>query len=74
MEDAPMPDDKIFKDILTMKMPFGKYRDTPLQKLPVNYLEWFARKGFPKGYIGVLLQALYEIRINGIPLSGDVKY
>jgi uncharacterized protein (DUF3820 family) len=34
--------------------------------LPVPYLEWFNRKGFPSGRIGVLLSALYEIKMNGL--------
>lgn len=52
--------------LVSMKMPFGKYKDTILCNLPVAYLEWFARKGFPKGKLGALLQTLYEIRLNGL--------
>jgi uncharacterized protein (DUF3820 family) len=32
----------------------------------VSYLEWFNRKGFPKGKLGLLLQTLYEIKLNGL--------
>lgn len=49
-----------------MKMPFGKYKDHLLCDLPVSYLEWFAREGFPKGKLGMQLQTIYEIRINGL--------
>jgi len=49
-----------------MKMPFGKYKDTVLCDLPVSYLEWFQREGFPKGKLGMLLATLYEIKINGL--------
>jgi uncharacterized protein (DUF3820 family) len=49
-----------------MKMPFGKYKETLLCDLPVFYLEWFARKGFPKGKLGVLLATMYEIKLNGL--------
>jgi len=48
-----------------MKMPFGKFKDRILCDLPVSYLEWFQRKGFPKGKLGALLETLYEINING---------
>jgi uncharacterized protein (DUF3820 family) len=34
--------------------------------LPVSYLEWFAREGFPKGQLGMLLATIYEIKINGL--------
>ncbi|HTE09368.1 MAG TPA: DUF3820 family protein [Chitinophagaceae bacterium] len=58
-----------------MKMPFGKYKDYFLCDLPVAYLEWFQRKGFPKGKLGMLLSTIYEIKINGLmyllePLKG----
>ena len=47
-------------------MPFGKYKDKLLCDLPVSYLEWFGRKGFPKGKLGMQLQTLYEIQLNGL--------
>ena len=49
-----------------MQMPFGKYKGTILCNLPVSYLEWFNRKSFPEGKLGVLLQTLYEIKLNGL--------
>jgi len=57
---------EILIQLIQMKMPFGKYKGTILKNLPVSYLEWFNRKGFPKGKIGVLLQTLYEIKLNGL--------
>ncbi len=48
------------------KMPFGKYKDRYLVDLPEPYLTWFRQKGFPKGKLGELLQAIYEIKINGL--------
>ncbi len=66
MQQSPTPDGQILIDIVTMKMPFGKYKGTILKQLPVSYLEWFKRKGFPKGKLGVMLETLYEIKINGL--------
>ena len=66
MEDAGELKPELLLDLVNMKMPFGKYKDTLLCKLPVSYLEWFARKGFPKGKLGVLLQTMYEIKLNGL--------
>lgn len=53
-------------ELVTMKMPFGKYKDKVLCDLPVSYLEWFHREGFPKGKLGMLLATMYEIKINGL--------
>jgi len=53
-------------DLVKMEMPFGKYKGKLLCNLPVSYLEWFNRKGFPTGKLGVLLQTMYEIRLNGL--------
>ena len=50
----------------TVKMPFGKYEGSPIAKLPGNYLNWFAREGFPKGELGRLLALMHEIDHNGL--------
>lgn len=60
------PDPTLLLQLVEMKMPFGKYKDTVLCNLPVSYLEWFASKGFPEGKLGILLETLYEIKINGL--------
>ena len=60
------PDSELLYQLVKMEMPFGKYKGTLLCNLPVSYLEWFQRKGFPKGKLGVLLQTIYEIKLNGL--------
>jgi uncharacterized protein (DUF3820 family) len=60
------PNPELLYELVQMKMPFGKYKDWILCNLPVSYLEWFQRKGFPKGKLGVLLATMYEIKINGL--------
>ncbi|KAB7733279.1 hypothetical protein F5984_01115 [Rudanella paleaurantiibacter] len=57
---------EILLELLNYQMPFGKYKGLRLRELPVSYLEWFAQKGFPAGKLGMLLQTLYEIRLNGL--------
>ncbi|CAM8648986.1 Putative quorum-sensing-regulated virulence factor [Comamonadaceae bacterium] len=47
-------------------MPFGKYQGRLIADLPGDYLNWFARSGFPKGEIGRLLQLMHEIDHNGL--------
>jgi uncharacterized protein len=53
-------------EVLAMKMPFGKYEGYSLMDLPCSYVEWFARKGFPPGKLGQMLQTVYEIKANGL--------
>ncbi len=60
------PDGELLQNLVNMKMPFGKYKGSLLYTLPVYYLEWFARKGFPPGKMGMLLSTLYEIKLNGL--------
>ena len=52
--------------IANIAMPFGKYQGSPLINLPEEYLLWFAKKGWPEGKLGGLLQLTLEIKINGL--------
>jgi len=52
--------------LVTWTMPFGKHQGKLLADLPGNYLNWFAREGFPEGEIGRLLQLMQEIDHNGL--------
>jgi uncharacterized protein (DUF3820 family) len=61
-----LPNAQLLLQLVNMKMPYGKYKDRLLCDLPVSYLEWFERKGFPKGKLGELLQTIYVIKINGL--------
>ena len=52
--------------LVTTVMPYGKYKGTPIADLPGNYLNWFAREGFPPGQVGRLLALMHEIDHNGL--------
>jgi uncharacterized protein (DUF3820 family) len=52
--------------LVSTVMPFGKHQGTVIADLPGNYLNWFAREGFPKGEIGRLLALMHEIDHNGL--------
>jgi len=57
---------QLLQDLVTQKMPFGKYKDRLLCDLPEPYLVWFHQEGFPPGKLGMLLATLYEIKLNGL--------
>lgn len=52
--------------LVTRVMPYGKYKGRLLADLPGNYLNWFARKGFPAGELGLLLALMQELDHNGL--------
>jgi uncharacterized protein (DUF3820 family) len=52
--------------LVERSMPFGKYQGRLIADLPGDYLNWFARTGFPKGEMGRLLQLMHEIDHNGL--------
>lgn len=57
---------EVLKELVTMKMPFGKYRGSILCDIPEEYIVWLHSKGFPEGKLGMLLSTLYEIQLNGL--------
>ena len=61
-----IPEAEQLQRLLTVEMPYGKYKGTVLADLPGNYLNWFAREGFPKGDLGRLLALMHEIDHNGL--------
>lgn len=70
-----LPDSESLLLLVTRKMPFGKYKGTLIADLPGNYLNWFAREGFPPGELGRLLALMQELDHNGLghllqPLRG----
>jgi len=61
--------------LVTTDMPFGKHKGTLIADLPGNYLNWFAREGFPKGHIGHLLALMQEMDHNGLrPLLDPLRH
>jgi len=66
MPEQSQSDPAILTELVKIKMPFGKYKGTTLCDLPVSYLEWFQREGFPQGKLGMQLATIYEIKINGL--------
>ena len=57
---------KILLQLVRMQMPFGKYKGRLMADLPEHYLVWYRQKGFPKGQLGVLMETVYEIKLNGL--------
>ena len=60
------PQVELLSQLVKMEMPFGKYKGRKLCDLPEPYLVWFKREGFPKGKLGMLLETMYEIKLNGL--------
>ncbi|HIJ58880.1 MAG TPA: DUF3820 family protein [Deltaproteobacteria bacterium] len=65
MEDAA-PDPSVLLKLAKTRMPFGKYKGRLLIDLPKPYVIWFAKKGFPEGELGRMLDVLYEVKMNGL--------
>ena len=61
-----MLDAEQLQRLVTTEMPFGKYQGRLIADLPGDYLNWFARVGFPPGDLGRLLALMHEIDHNGL--------
>lgn len=57
---------QILKDLVSIAMPYGKYKGRLICDLPEYYLVWYENRGFPAGKIGILLATMYEIKLNGL--------
>jgi uncharacterized protein (DUF3820 family) len=64
--NRPLPDAEQLQRLLTVEMPYGKYKGRLIADLPGHYLNWFAREGFPSGDLGRLLALMHEIDHNGL--------
>jgi uncharacterized protein len=60
------PNPELLISLVKTEMPYGKYKGYLLCNIPVFYLEWYKRQGFPKGKLGLQLETLYEIKLNGL--------
>jgi uncharacterized protein (DUF3820 family) len=59
-------DPNILKELISTEMPYGKYKGRKIYQLPVSYLEWFEKEGFPNGKLGMLLSTMHVIKTNGL--------
>jgi len=71
MADGLLPGAEQLQLLVTRAMPFGKYKGTLIADLPGNYLNWFAREGFPPGEIGRLLALMHEVDTSGLSSLRD---
>lgn len=63
----------LLQEIAEARMPFGKYGREhhppdgfPLYDLPIEYLIWFKERGFPRGRLGELMEAVCDIKSCGM--------
>ena len=56
------PQSKMLIQLVTMKMPYGKYKGWLLCDLPAPYLSWNNANGYPKGQMGQLVESIYDIK------------
>jgi uncharacterized protein (DUF3820 family) len=78
MTDPRTQLEAVFARLEVLRMPFGRYgpkrippAGAPLYDLPYEYLAWFARKGFPGGELGELMQLIYELKAAGADAAFD---
>ena len=61
------PDRQVLLEIVTSRMPYGKYKGRLISDIPVYYLVWCQQNdAFPKGRIGELMQNVLEIKTNNL--------
>lgn len=59
-------DPELIIKLTNSRMPFGKHATMFLIDLPVTYLDWFCKIGFPKGELGQLMRIVHDIKAGGM--------
>lgn len=59
-------DPKLMSKLASYRMPFGKYTNILLIDLPLPYLNWFFKMGFPRGELGQLMRIVHETKQDGL--------
>jgi len=59
-------DPDLINKLVNFDMPFGKHSKMLLIDLPVKYLEWFSKKGFPQGELGQLMRIVHDVKSGGM--------
>ena len=57
---------KRLEELAYAKMHFGKFKGSYLSNLPEAYLIWFKQKGFPANKLGMQMQEVLELKVNGL--------
>ena len=70
MEELFPSRDSLLK-LARTRMPYGKYAGSLLVDLPEPYLVWMRQQGFPDGELGMMLECMYEVKLNGLEYLFD---
>ena len=61
-----MVDRNFLIKLVQARMPYGRFETRYITELPVSYLEWMNRQGFPSGELGQFLATMHVIKTNGL--------
>ena len=59
-------DPELMFKLASYRMPYGKHSKMLLIDLPLPYLGWFSKKGFPQGELGQLMRIVHETKSDGM--------
>ena len=59
-------DPNLFSKLANYRMPFGKHTNVLLIDLPLKYLDWFCKSGFPQSELGELMRIVHETKADGL--------
>jgi len=59
-------DPALMDKLSKFRMPFGKHAEMLLTDLPLAYLSWFSRMGFPNGELGQLMRVMFDIKSGNL--------
>ena len=59
-------DPELMSKLTIARMPYGKHSKLLLTDLPLDYLNWFSKAGFPGGELGHLMRIVHDVKSGGM--------
>ncbi len=59
-------DPKLLIELANARMPFGRFKNSYLSRIPEEYYLWLQHEGWPHGKLGQQMALMLDLKTNGL--------